>query len=208
MLLGNLLHQLILLCLGIIQQKLEFLLLHRKAAKKLVGFRPLDLQLRLAFLKLDLGQTQLGQLLLHLISCYGNLLGNLLNFVDPLLIRSRNLIDHFQPVQKIRKAVCLKQDLPIGNGSGFFHGADALFVFFVQVIQPELGIVQIILTVGNQLSVSSDLLVDHLDLLMQQADLLIYCILTVNQILNLVGRSVVLLTDSVNFRFDFRIFIL
>ena len=81
-------------------------------------------------------------------------------------------------------------------------------MFFVQGIQPELGIVQIILTVGNQLSVSSDLLVDHLDLLMQQADLLIYRILTVNQILNLVGRSVVLLTDSVNFRFDFRIFIL
>ena len=43
---------------------------------------------------------------------------------------------------------------------------------------------------------------------MQQANLLIYGVLPVYQILNLVGRGAVLLPDSIDFRLDFRIFIL
>ena len=71
-------------------------------------------------------------------------------------------------------------------------------MLFVQSVQGELGDLQFVLGVGNELAVGGDLVVEVFDLGIEQSDLLIHCIFLIDQHLNLAGVGIVVSADGVD----------
>ena len=93
------------------------------------------------------------------------------------MIRGCDFLHHVHTVQKIRKAIGLEQNRPVGQRALFFHSLDAIPVLLQKIRVSGFRCHKLFLLVGNQHAVGSDLIVDVGDLLIQQEDLLVNNIL-------------------------------
>ena len=107
--LGKLQHLLSQALLALLQQQLIFRTTGNQVCQQRIGLLALFFQFRLGLIQAYLGLLQLCFLPLKLIFCLSNRIGSLIQFIQPLLVRLGNFLDHVQTVQKIRKAVGFEQ---------------------------------------------------------------------------------------------------
>ena len=185
-LLGDLFHQIALKVLGLVDQFLEFLTSGDQILKQSVRLRALAFKgdfRRAQFLFYRLQRRFLkNQFRLH----RGNLLRNRTNFLQAALICRVDLLHHADAVQKIGEAVGPENNSPVRNIAVFFHGPQAFFIFFIQIIQMQIRHIQFILLVRNQKRIGCNLIVDVIDLSMQQLNFLVDGIFACNDASDLI----------------------
>ena len=150
--------------------------------QQFLGLQTLGVQGILGIVQFTLGDLQFCLLRFQFILGDGDLLRCGTHLCQTALVSGGDLLDHVQPVHQVGKAAGLEEHGPVGNGTVFFHGADALLVLLSQVGHLLAGIVQFILLVCNQQRIGGQLLVDVIDLLMEQENLLIQLSLFVENI--------------------------
>ena len=155
-----------------------------------IGLRAFDFQLQLDQVQLGTGgfqfslfciQSCLG--LFHSPRCFPH-------FLQTALVSLGDLLDHLQTVQQVREAIGLEQNGPVGQLTVFLHRPDTLFVLSIELFVECLCCIQLILLVGDQQTVSDDLLIDVIHLLVQQAHFIFNAVFLGNDLLDL-GHIVV-----------------
>ena len=147
------------------------LCLRHQFCQQHIGFRSLGFHFRLGFRQFNLALLQTGLLLGQGFLGNGYFLCRITQLFNPAAVRCGDLFDHVQTVQQIRKAVCLEDHGPVRQAAVFFHGADTILIFFVQISQLNFRSSQFFLLVRNQNIVRINLLIDVLHFLVQQANL-------------------------------------
>ncbi len=131
------------------------------------------------------GLLECLQLLLQQLLGLRDHFGSCAQLVQAALVSSGNFLNNAQPVQQIGKTARLEQHVPIGKGPILLHSADAVLVFFVQLVKQCLRLIQLCLLIGDQDSIGRDLLVDQVDLRIQQGLLLLQRAFLIHKRLNL-----------------------
>ena len=192
LLLRDLGQELLVLGLQILLLELQLLALGDQLDDQIVRLLALGIQLLLGAVQLGAGALQLGLFPGQL--CLGVLhpLGGVAQLLQAAGVGGSDLLHHVQPVEQVGKAVGLEEHRPIADGPFLFHGPDAGLAVLVQLVEPGLSGVQLLLLVGDQHAVCADLLVDVDDLGVEQADLLIDHVLPGHNVGDLIGGGLVL----------------
>ena len=129
-------------------------------------------------------------------------MGGIAELLQPAGVGGGDFLHHVQPVQQVRKVVGLEENLPIADGSLFLHGLNPGLAVGVELVEPGLGGIQLLLLVGNQHTVGGNLLIDIDNLRMEQTNLLVNYVLPGHNAGNLVGGGIVLSLELSNLIFD------
>ena len=206
--LGNFLHQVCLKLFGFVHHGFEFFTLGNQLRQQCVGFGTLFIQNQFRVVQFLPDNFQLFLFAFQLQLCGRHQKSSLAEFLQAFSVRRIDLLDHIDPVKQIGKIVGFKDDGPVGKLALLLHGPDPFFILVIQLCEPFLRIVQLILLIRNQQRIGCQLLVDIGHLLMEQRNFLVDGIFLPNQVLNLIAVFFILALDLLELSSDFLLLLL